>query len=155
MAQTGTQTSVEQRLTTMRILCIVFLANIGLFALVGYITGQSAGAERDASDGFSNLLLAFFALGVAAVAASFAVRSVFQAKAEREQSQTVVQQGLIMALVMCEVAALLGLVGLFIDGHPYTYLLFVVAAVGDLLHFPRREHLLVASYKTADRNAAV
>jgi F0F1-type ATP synthase membrane subunit c/vacuolar-type H+-ATPase subunit K len=154
MAQTETQTGVERRLQTMRVLWAVFLANIGLFALVGYLITQGAEAEAYEAADFSNLLLILFAVGVASVAASFAVRRVFQARAEREQNPVVVQTGLILALVMCEVAALLGLIGLFIDRNPYAYALFALAAVGDLLHFPRREQLLAASYKTAARNAA-
>lgn len=154
MTPTGTQATVEQRLQTMRVLCIAFLANIGLFALLGYITGPSAASEGDAGANFSNLLIAFFALGVVSVAASFAVRPAFQARAEREQNLNLVQQGLIIALVMCEAAALLGLIGLFIDGNRYAYLLFVVAALGDIMHFPRREQLLAASYKTTGTSAS-
>ncbi|HEV2707249.1 MAG TPA: hypothetical protein VGV59_15115 [Pyrinomonadaceae bacterium] len=154
MTQTGKPATVEQRLQTLRILCITFLANIGVFALFGYLTARSRETEEDAATGFSNLLLLFFAAGVASLAASFVVRRVLQSKAEREQNPALVQQALIIALVMCEVGALLGLIGLLIEGNPYAYALFVLAAVGDLLHFPRREQLLAASYKTADRNAA-
>jgi hypothetical protein len=42
-------------------------------------------------------------------------------------------------------AALFGLAGLFADGNPFAYLLFVVAAAGLVLHFPRREDVAAAS----------
>jgi hypothetical protein len=43
------------------------------------------------------------------------------------------------------VAALLGLVMLFLLANPLAYLLFAFAVFGDLFHFPRRDQLLAAS----------
>ena len=46
------------------------------------------------------------------------------------------------------VTALLGLVDFFLTGHAHYYLLLIVAAGGQLLHFPRREHIVNASFKS-------
>jgi hypothetical protein len=48
---------------------------------------------------------------------------------------------------MCEVSALLGLLEHFIIGNREYYLLFLLAAAGTALHFPRRSHLASASYR--------
>jgi hypothetical protein len=34
-----------------------------------------------------------------------------------------------------------------VTGNRYYFVLLLIAAIGMLLHFPRREHLLAASYK--------
>jgi len=53
---------------------------------------------------------------------------------------------------MCEVSALLGLVERFLFDSDADYLLFLISLIGIALHFPRREQLLSATYKTP-RNA--
>ena len=148
MRQAQSEVTVEGRLRITRFLWLVFLINLGLFALVGYIANPLAESEREVAGNGPNLLIIFFALGVAAATASFVLRRVFQAKAEREQNPGVVQSGFIIAVTLCETAALFGLMGLFVTGNRYAYLLFAVAALGIILHFPRREQFHAASYKT-------
>jgi hypothetical protein len=70
---------------------------------------------------------------------------VYAKRAVREQSTAHLQTGLIIALALCEMAGLFGLIGLFLDGNPFAYLLFVVSAAGVVLHFPRREDVVAAS----------
>ena len=43
----------------------------------------------------------------------------------------------------------IGLLDFFLSGNPYYYLLFLIAAGGLLLQFPRREHVVNASFKKA------
>jgi hypothetical protein len=57
------------------------------------------------------------------------------------------QQGLILAFVFCEVAALFGLMGLFVTGNRYAYALLALGALAIALHFPRRGQLLAAYFK--------
>jgi hypothetical protein len=144
----------EARLRTMRIIWASFLMSVGLYALIAYFARPSdesplSGAEAEGigavSGGFSVLILVLFALGLTTVVASFLVRQAFANRAVREQNTAVLQTGLILSIVLCEMAALFGLVGLFADGNPSAYLLFVVAAAGIVLHFPRREDVAAAS----------
>ena len=146
--------SAEARLRTMRILWAVFLATIGLYALIAYFARPSAASPFSSAEsggigasagGFSVLLIAFFALGLSEVVASFLVKQYYAQRAVRMQSPAVLQTGFILAAVLCESAALFGLVCLFVDGNPFAYLLFVVAAAGLVLHFPRREDVQAAS----------
>ncbi len=59
------------------------------------------------------------------------------------------QTGFIIAMALCESAVLFGLVGVFMTWNNYAYLLFALGALGEVLHFPRREQLMSAYYKQA------
>lgn len=48
---------------------------------------------------------------------------------------------------MCEAGALFGLVDLMVTGNRYYFVVMMTGALGILLHFPRRDHLLGATYK--------
>ncbi len=145
----------EARLRLMRILWAVFLMTVGLYVVFAYFTvpdsadapARSSGSPGiGATDGgFSTILLLFFALALSMVVASFLVKQVYAKKAVREQSTAHLQTGLIIALALCEMAGLFGLIGLFLDGNPFAYLLFVVSVAGIVLHFPRREDIVAAS----------
>jgi hypothetical protein len=52
-----------------------------------------------------------------------------------------------MAWAITEVAALLGLLDFFLTTDRYYYVLLIIAALGLLLHFPRREHVVNAAFK--------
>ena len=150
MNRSEIESGVDTRLRTMRILWAAFVASVGLYALVAYLAApvnEAGGAGGEESP----LIYIFFALGLSSIAASYLLRQNFYGKAERERQPALVQTGLIVALALCEVAALLGLVALFALGNPLAYSLFVLAVVGQLLHFPRRDQLLAASHKTAGR----
>jgi len=64
-----------------------------------------------------------------------------------QQRVRLVQQAYIVAWAITETAALVGLLLFFLNGNRYYYVLFVIAAAGMLLHFPRREHVINASFK--------
>jgi F0F1-type ATP synthase membrane subunit c/vacuolar-type H+-ATPase subunit K len=143
-------TSTEARLRTMRILWAVLLVTVGLYALVAYFTAPMPDAERRqlGADGPDWLLPLLVILGVVAVLASIVVKRSFAHRAEAERRPDLLQTGMIVAMVLCEMAALFGLVGLFLTGDRYAYVLFAVGAVGMLLHFPSRDRLLAAAPRT-------
>jgi hypothetical protein len=87
------------------------------------------------------------ALSVVLVAASIIVKQKLFAQAVERQSAALVQQGQIVAIAMCEAAGLFGLLSRAITGTSYFYLPFIIAAIGMLLHFPKREALMAASFK--------
>ena len=149
-----THIDIDARLRTMRILWAVFLTSVGLYALIAYVVdapstrnssppGPAGGAPETGE--FSTLFLVLFAVAVSTVVASFLLKQSFTQRAVREQKPGLVQTALVVAAALCEMAGLLGLVGIFAEGNRYAYLLFVVAAAGLVLHFPRREDLLAAS----------
>jgi hypothetical protein len=66
-----------------------------------------------------------------------------------------VQPAMVVACAMCEVSALLGVMERFVIGSGEHFLLFLIAAVGIALHFPRRDQLLAATWKDQQGRAAL
>lgn len=145
----------EVRLRTMRILWVVFLITVGLYALVGYISNPMSDVERavlqgePAPTGIPTLLLLLFALGFLLIVVSFVTGEALYKKAAAQQRPDIFQTGFILAVVFSESAALFGLIGLFVTGNRYAYALLAAAALGVALQFPRRGKLLSAYYEQA------
>jgi hypothetical protein len=81
------------------------------------------------------------------VVVAIVVKQKFLTQSVEKQEINLVQTGLIVGLALCEAAALFGLMDRVVTGNRYYFVLLLIAAIGMLLHFPRREHLLAASYK--------
>jgi hypothetical protein len=93
------------------------------------------------------LSFTFAAVATFVVILSFAVKRKLFERAVTNQDVTLVQKGLIVACAMCEVSAILGVVERFLIGNNDCFVLFVLAAGGIGLHFPRRNSLEAATYK--------
>lgn len=113
-----------------------------LFSRLAPATEREPGIEPS-----SILIAALLILGILVVAMSFVVKRKFLQRSVEKQDLTLVQQALLVACAMCEACGLLGLLEHFLIGNREYYLLFLVAAFGTALHFPRREHLLAAMPK--------
>jgi F0F1-type ATP synthase membrane subunit c/vacuolar-type H+-ATPase subunit K len=144
--QRGADAGLETRLRTLRILWAVFLMNVGLFALFGVFSLRSGDAAEGGADD-PTLLAAMAVVACLSVAVSFLIKGRFYRQAAERGEPARAQQGLIVALVLCEVSALLGLVGLLLTLNEYAYGLFALGALGQLLHFPRRDELAAAYRK--------
>ena len=100
------------------------------------------------SDSPNNALLIGMAVASAFfVIASFFVKAKLLERSVEKQDAMLVQKAVIISCAMCEVAAVLGMVAGWIFTSRISYLLFLMAAAGVLLHFPRRSQLEAASYK--------
>ena len=137
---------LDTRLHTMRILWGAQLMTVGLFVLITRVTRPDPGRLDAVLPDNPTLLYGLAAAGLTAVASSFALKSIFFRRAAEQQQPGQAQTGLVLALALCETAALLGLVAMFVTWDDRAYLLFALGALGMLLHFPRREQLLVAFY---------
>ena len=93
------------------------------------------------------LTIVLLGLGFLGLALSFIIKKFFLAKSVAQQDLKLVQQAYIVALALCESAALFGMLIHFAAGSIYSYIGFVFAVVGMLLHFPRKQHLLDATFK--------
>lgn len=91
------------------------------------------------------LTLAFLAL--MSVIMSFALKAGFYSRAARDQNPALIQSGLVVACALCEASALFGVVLAFAFDYQYFFLWIILGAVGVLLHFPRRDTFIAASYK--------
>jgi len=137
------QAKLDARLRVMLILWFALLSSVVIYFLVSLVI------QRPNGDGGENRILTFVltAVGTFALIVSMALKQRFLAQSVDQQRLELVQTGYIGALALCEFAALLGLVDRMVTGNRYYYVLFVIALIGMALHWPRRDHLLAASYK--------
>jgi putative exporter of polyketide antibiotics len=131
----------------MVILWSAFVLSIGIYFLLSIFL-----LKPDADSAESRVVtFALTATGVFLAILSFGIKHKFLSQAAEIQSPRLVQTGLIIALALCESAALLGLGDYMVTGNRYYYVMFIVALLGILLHFPKRDHLTAATYRQQNR----
>lgn len=141
---TDPQNNVEITLRKLRVLWLGGLASLAGFFLLTLFTARPDNLEPN-----DTLFLVFVGVALTTTLASFFVKKQFFKRAEQQQQVELVQQGFIVAAMLTEAAALLGVLDFFVSGDRYYYVLFIIAACGQLLHFPRREPVLHATYKAS------
>ena len=139
----NTQETVELRLRTMRTLWIAMLLSVGGYFVFMLFVGRPRSLAPNPT-----LSLGLLGAALLATLISFAAKNKLLNRAFEEQQVSLVQQAYIVALAIVEAGALLGLLDFFTTTDRYYYVFFIMAALGQLLHFPRREHVLNASGKT-------
>ena len=147
MNQSGADAGLEARLRTLRILWALFLTTVGLYVLVTVFARPSADALAEGGRDNPTLLMALAVAGISTVAVSFVLKRRFYALAAERGDPAQLQQGFIIAVVLCETCVLIGLLGLFTTWNDYAYTLFALGALGIALHFPRREDVAATYYK--------
>ena len=138
----NSQFNIEQRLRTIRILWIAMLFSVVVYYVFTLFVPQQI--ERQPNSTVSLFLLA---VGVLATIISFPIKRRFLNQAVDQQRVQVLQQGYIFTWAVNEIAALFGLLDFFLTGNRYYFVLFLIAAIGLLLHYPKRQHLIDASWK--------
>ncbi|MET0624451.1 MAG: hypothetical protein ABW250_15830 [Pyrinomonadaceae bacterium] len=146
-AGAASDAELNLRLRTMRIIWGAFLMAVGLFVLVTRLARPDDEAVAEMDGGNTTLLYVLAALALSTVVASFVLKAGFYSRAAAQQQPGVLQTGFIVAMALCESAVLFGLVGVFTTWNDYAYLLFALGALGEVLHFPRREQLMSAYYR--------
>ena len=131
----------------MRILWVAFLICVALFVLITWLTRPSE-LPDEVSRGVHPMLYVLAALALSTVAASFALKSVLYKRAVEHRQPALMQAGFTLAMALCESGVLFGMVGIFATRNDAAYLLFVLGALGMLLHFPRREQVEAAFHKS-------
>lgn len=137
------QHQIEQRLRTIRILWGGMFMSLVLFYIVSRVNEQPRDMEPN-----STLTLIFIAVALVAIPVSFIVKSKVLRQSVEQQRPELVHQAYIIALAINEVGALLGLLDHFLNSDPYYFVPMIIAACGELLHFPQRQHMIDASFKT-------
>lgn len=133
--------NIELRIRTIRTLWLALFISVGLYYALTFFVPRS---EKPAN---ATLFLVLLAVAVTTTLISFVIKNNFLTRAAQKQQVQLVQQGYVVACALTEVAALLGLFDYFATGNPYYYVLFLIGALGMLLHFPRREHVLNAAFR--------
>ena len=137
------QATLDARYRTLLTLWSALTVSIGMFFLLTLMAPVENAVEN------KTLSYVLLAIGAIVVIASYFVKQRFLARSVNEQNIDLVQIGMVTASALCEVAAMLGLLDNFLTGNRYYYVLMIIAIIGNLLNFPRRDHLLAASYKSS------
>lgn len=94
----------------------------------------------------------FDVLGGATFALSFVVKYLLLRRARATRRADVVTTAYVLAFALCELTAIFGLLNYLLSGVPI-FLLFALALIGLLLHFPRRAALArIAPLAPGDQN---
>lgn len=136
-------TNVDARHRTMLILWFMILMSVGFMFFLTLVI------ERPAAGGDNTLLWLFAAVSIFPFLLSFVIRRKLLAQSVKEQKIALVQSAMIVAVALCESVSLFGMMVYFTTATPYYYVFFIVSVIGILLHMPRRDQLLTASYKTS------
>lgn len=88
----------------------------------------------------SGLLLALGLTGLMAFGLSFPIKSKLLAQSAVQSRPDLATTAYVLAFAFCEACALFGLVAHFVTGVREALYFFIPAALGLVLHFPRRAH---------------
>jgi FtsH-binding integral membrane protein len=141
------ETNLNARYQTLLILWFALLMSIGMFFLVTLFAAPQI-ANNASNPTNSVAVIVLTAVGTFLVILSFVVKRKLLERSVEKQDVNLVQQALVVACAMCEASALLGLIERFAFSISASYLLFLLAAAGTALHFPKRSQLEAASYKS-------
>ena len=93
------------------------------------------------------ITIAFAVLCVSTFLLSFVLKRKFINQAINEQKTDLVQTAVIIGCALCEATTLFGFTLVFISNYPYFFLWFALGILGIILHFPKRDNFIAASYK--------
>ena len=101
------------------------------------------------SSGTANQTLSFALLGIGllTVIMSLLLKQQMLKKAIEQQQVPALMNAYIIGFALSESAAIFGLLDHFLTGSGYYRFAFIAAAIGMLLHFPKKEHLRAVSFK--------
>jgi hypothetical protein len=139
------QAKVDAQYRTMLILWFAFLSTIVMYFVISLVVPRPEEAEN------RMLTLVFSAMSAFLVVVSFVVKRKFLSRSVDEHQVRLVNTGFVLAAAFCEGSALLGLLDLFVARDRYYFILMVFSFVGMLFHFPKRSHLIAASFKSGSQ----
>ena len=137
--------NIDVRMRTLRILWIAIVLSVGMYYVFTVLADRPEGLTPN-----NTLFIVLLAIALSTTLVSFPIKGMLLKKATEKQQLPLVQQAYVVALALCEVSALMGLVDFFVTANHYYYSFFILAAAAQLLHFPRREHLINASFKSSE-----
>lgn len=114
---------------------------------IGFYYAFTFFVRRPNAEPNNTLFLVLVGIALSTTLISFLIKNKLISQAVEQQHVPLVQQGYIVAWVISEIAALLGLLDFYMTGDRYYYILFIISVCAQLLHFPRREHVINASFK--------
>jgi hypothetical protein len=147
------EANLDKRYQTLLVLWIAMLMNVVIFfVLIRLAAPESAG--RPDTEPFSLVTFVLAAVGAFLVVISFTVKNKMLERSVDRQNIDLVQKAYVLAWAICEVSALIGFVERFVLGNSDYFLMLIIAFIGIALHFPKRDHLKSASYKSPEFGSA-
>lgn len=150
MQQTNQKPNVEQHYRTILIIWFALLNSQLLLLILLYFT-KSEVFKFDFSKSLlgenAGMVIVFAVLAISTFLLSFILRKRFISQAINEQKTELVQTALIIACALCESISLFGFVLAMALNYQYFFVWFALGILGIVLHFPRRDDLIAASYK--------
>jgi hypothetical protein len=140
------EANLDKRYQTILTLWAALLMSVVMYFIFMQFIVPGFGAPSETP----NPVLVIVMTGVSAllVLASFFVKARLLQRSVEKQDIGLVQKSVIVACAMCEVSAVMGIIAGWVFGSRISYLLFLMAAAGVVLHFPRRSQLEAASYRS-------
>ena len=112
------------------------LMSLALFLLIT----QFVEVPSQEGDDNSVVLLVLGLTGLTAFGLSFPIKAKLLAQSAVQNRPDLATTAYVLAFALCESCALFGLVAYFVTGARASLYFFIPAALGLLLHFPRRGH---------------
>ena len=142
--------NIEQSYRTLAIIWFALLFSQVMFLVVTFLSKPELfkfDASKPVLAENAEIVIAFAFLALTNFALSFVMKKRSFEQAIAEQKIAYVQTGLILACAFCEAISLLGIVLAFAFSYQYFFVWFAVGMLGIILHFPRRDAVIAASYK--------
>ena len=134
------EAQVEARHKVFLILWFALFVSVMLLLVLALFAGGK---------GLPNPTLSYALLSVGSliVLGSFLLKQQLAQKAINNNDIAALQSAHIVALALCESAALIGLFDRFVTASSTSWFLFGISALGILLHFPKKDQIRAVSYK--------
>lgn len=140
--QSNPHKHIDLRMRTLRTLWLALFFSVGFYYVLTLFVRRNENAVPN-----NTLSITLVMVALSATLISFIVKNKLLARAVEQQQVQMVQQAYVVAWAINDVAALLGFLDFLMSGNRYYYVPFLIAAAGQLLHFPRREHVENAAFK--------
>lgn len=134
--------NIDLRLRTMRTLWFAMFMSMVIYYVFTLFVGRPPNGAPN-----NTIFLVLVSAAVVTTLISFPIKNALLKKAIDQQQVQMVQQAYIVAWAVAEVGGLLGILDFFLTGDRYYYVMLIIAGCGQLLHSPKREHLVNASFK--------
>lgn len=142
--------NAEQSYKTIMLIWLALLASQAMFVVVIFFAKPEVfrfDFSRPLFGDNAPVVIGFALLAVTNFGLSFVMKKRAFEQAVEKQQIAYVQTGLILACAFCEAISLLGMVLAFAFSYQYFFVWFALGILGFLLHFPRRDDVIAASYK--------
>ena len=133
---------IELRIRTMRTLWFALMMSVVSYFGFTVFIGKSANANPN-----NTLSLILLLAGMFTTIASLLVKQKLLSRSVEQQNEVMVQQAYIVAWALCEASALMGLLDFFRTANRFYFAPLVIALIGDLINYPRRQDVEAALYK--------